>query len=107
MSNARPFAEEPPAWLPGRTRTWSVKAFAARIVVAGLTLFLVSYFAWGCQRWGIPERGRQVEVAPTAAPIRYWTCPMHPQVRRAQKGNCPICFMDLVPVNEPAPEGQR
>ena len=28
-----------------------------------------------------------------------WTCSMHPQIRRNEQGLCPICEMDLVPVN--------
>jgi len=28
-----------------------------------------------------------------------WTCSMHPQIRRPKPGKCPICFMDLIPVN--------
>ncbi|MFH1368473.1 MAG: efflux RND transporter periplasmic adaptor subunit [Elusimicrobiota bacterium] len=30
--------------------------------------------------------------------IVYWTCPMHPQVKEHDPGQCPICSMDLVPV---------
>ncbi len=30
-----------------------------------------------------------------------WTCSMHPQVRQAEPGQCPICGMDLVPVAAP------
>lgn len=26
-----------------------------------------------------------------------WTCSMHPQVRQAEPGSCPICSMDLIP----------
>jgi Cu(I)/Ag(I) efflux system membrane fusion protein len=29
-----------------------------------------------------------------------WTCPMHPQVRSDRPGKCPICNMDLVPLNK-------
>jgi Cu(I)/Ag(I) efflux system membrane fusion protein len=29
-----------------------------------------------------------------------WTCSMHPQVQLEEPGQCPICFMDLVPVAE-------
>lgn len=29
-----------------------------------------------------------------------WTCSMHPQVRKTQKGKCPICAMDLIPVEQ-------
>lgn len=28
-----------------------------------------------------------------------WTCSMHPQVRKTEAGRCPICGMDLIPVN--------
>jgi Cu(I)/Ag(I) efflux system membrane fusion protein len=28
-----------------------------------------------------------------------WTCSMHPQIRLPAPGKCPICFMDLIPVD--------
>ena len=31
--------------------------------------------------------------------IAYYTCPMHPSVKADEAGACPICGMDLVPVN--------
>ena len=34
-----------------------------------------------------------------------WTCAMHPQVRLAEPGDCPICGMDLVPVGGPEVTG--
>ncbi len=33
----------------------------------------------------------------TAAAI--WTCSMHPQIRQDKPGKCPICGMDLIPLN--------
>lgn len=27
-----------------------------------------------------------------------WTCSMHPQIRKDEAGNCPICGMDLIPL---------
>ncbi|MFQ6007750.1 MAG: efflux RND transporter periplasmic adaptor subunit, partial [Candidatus Zixiibacteriota bacterium] len=27
-----------------------------------------------------------------------WTCSMHPQIKLPQPGKCPICFMDLIPL---------
>lgn len=27
-----------------------------------------------------------------------WTCSMHPQIRKNEAGNCPICGMDLIPI---------
>ena len=29
-----------------------------------------------------------------------WTCSMHPQIRQSGPGQCPLCGMDLIPVNE-------
>lgn len=28
-----------------------------------------------------------------------WTCSMHPQIRKNEAGQCPICGMDLIPLN--------
>ncbi|RJE70440.1 efflux RND transporter periplasmic adaptor subunit [Reichenbachiella sp. MSK19-1] len=28
-----------------------------------------------------------------------WTCSMHPQIRQAEPGQCPICGMDLIPID--------
>ena len=39
-----------------------------------------------------------VLAAPTPLPPISWTCLMHPDVVESQKGACPICRMDLVPV---------
>ncbi|MCC7431771.1 efflux RND transporter periplasmic adaptor subunit [bacterium] len=30
--------------------------------------------------------------------IDFWTCSMHPQIKLPEKGLCPICRMDLIPV---------
>lgn len=29
-----------------------------------------------------------------------WTCSMHPQIRLSKPGKCPICFMDLIPLEQ-------
>ena len=35
---------------------------------------------------------------PSGAKDVIYTCPMHPQIRRTEPGNCPICGMTLEPV---------
>jgi len=37
-------------------------------------------------------------AVPADQEVRYWTCSMHPQIKLPKPGQCPICFMDLVPV---------
>lgn len=34
-----------------------------------------------------------------------WTCSMHPQVRRNEPGDCPICGMDLIPLEKDGDSG--
>lgn len=34
-----------------------------------------------------------------------WTCSMHPQIRQNEPGACPICGMDLIPVEDDQNEG--
>jgi Cu(I)/Ag(I) efflux system membrane fusion protein len=80
-------------------------------IVAALLLiaFLVGYMAGGGRRAAAPPSkeahredavSRQVEEAAAT-----WTCSMHPQIRLPEPGQCPICFMDLIPVKENAPTG--
>ncbi|MGV7035032.1 heavy metal translocating P-type ATPase [Methylobacterium symbioticum] len=42
---------------------------------------------------------------PEPAEGAVWTCPMHPQVRRAGPGSCPICGMALEPATPTLEEG--
>src|SRR5579885_95722 len=48
---------------------------------------------------------RPASRAAAAAPGTVWTCPMHPQVRQAKPGSCPICGMALEPVGAAAVQG--
>ena len=36
-----------------------------------------------------------------------YTCPMHPQIRQAAPGNCPVCGMTLEPVKATAEPGEK
>jgi Cu+-exporting ATPase len=60
------------------------------------------YFFCGArcrERFGLePEKFLQArEPAPAAPAGAIYTCPMHPEVRQAGPGNCPICGMALEP----------
>jgi Cu+-exporting ATPase len=43
------------------------------------------------------DQGHGAVPAAAAAPGTVYTCPMHPQIRQPQPGNCPICGMALEP----------
>jgi Cu(I)/Ag(I) efflux system membrane fusion protein len=45
------------------------------------------------------ETGANAHGATTAPVGTVWTCSMHPQIRQPEPGKCPICGMDLIPVN--------
>ncbi len=34
--------------------------------------------------------------------VTWWTCSMHPQIKLPEPGKCPICFMDLIPMDKNA-----
>lgn len=98
-------------------RKWRVRI--ALGVLAGLIALLALGFAF------VPTRVRLLRLAEQAGlwkeaehelvpvrdeqgKIKYWTCTMHPSVRAAGPGKCPICGMDLVPVREqPTAEAQK
>jgi len=36
-----------------------------------------------------------------------WTCSMHPQIKLPESGQCPICFMDLIPLFQTDGDGEE
>lgn len=68
-----------------------------RDVLLGLGLALLAA-ACARQREAPPVDGAVAEHTHSDEDIAYWTCSMHPSVRQAGPGTCPICSMDLVPV---------
>lgn len=50
---------------------------------------------------GVETAEHEHEFVPTeTAEGTIWTCSMHPQVRQNEPGQCPICGMDLIPLEE-------
>ncbi len=48
--------------------------------------------------------GGQATSGPAVQPVAErapttWTCSMHPQIKLPKAGQCPICFMDLIPLD--------
>jgi len=40
------------------------------------------------------------QATPTSTGDQTWTCSMHPQIRQTESGLCPICEMDLIPLEQ-------
>lgn len=68
----------------------SIRHFIVAAVAAG---FVASMTAWAAGAEADAHKPASAEGA-----IQYWTCPMHPDVKKTEAGKCPICSMDLKPV---------
>jgi len=65
---------------------------AAATLVVGL---LIGWFIFGGQKnVAKNEHKHTTEIAGETI----WTCSMHPQIRKNEPGDCPICGMDLIPL---------
>jgi len=47
-----------------------------------------------------PVRVDPHDQATETAKTTIWTCSMHPQIQMEKPGDCPICGMDLIPLNQ-------
>lgn len=65
-----------------------------RVVI--IALFVGLAFIAGYLLNGIIAQPK--ETVSESAGQQSWTCSMHPQIRQPKPGKCPICFMDLIPV---------
>lgn len=68
-----------------------------RIIAAALVLALTFWI--GTRSGGVAAQGGEGhEHAAVEKEATIWTCSMHPQIRMSKPGKCPICFMDLIPL---------
>ena len=78
-----------------------------RLVLAGLALgaaFFLGFLARGAGGGAGDPHAAGDQAAAAAAPT-VWTCSMHPQFQLPAPGECPICFMDLIPLVDDGREG--
>ncbi len=87
-------------------RKYAVWAAAGCLLVAlGLG---GGYFLWappGSGHDGHDHAGQETADGAPAASL--WTCSMHPQIKLPDSGQCPICFMDLIPLAIPDGDERR
>ena len=88
------------------TRFLKPTAWIRALVVPLLILaFVLGYWLRGRGHEPEPTLSRALGgESATSSPMKAqrWTCAMHPSVNATGPGKCPICFMDLVPVEEAA-----
>jgi len=66
------------------------------ISIAAIVLILVIFFSW--LLFFQPEESHEGHMHNTEKLTEVWTCSMHPQIKKNKAGKCPICAMDLVPL---------
>jgi len=76
----------------------NVRAVFGVVLIAVLAFFLGGYLIGGGSEpaGSGPAHGGHGESG-TPSPTA-WTCSMHPQFQLPKQGKCPLCFMDLIPV---------
>lgn len=74
------------------------------IVILALAIGLgAGYFIFGKNQkvsTPIETHNHEAKSVQTSADAEIWTCSMHPQIRQNEAGDCPICGMDLIPLEE-------
>jgi len=63
-----------------------------RKIVVSLILISLGYLVFTLPSCTDPEHDKTIKTGK-------YTCPMHPQIQNNGPGSCPICKMDLVPLN--------
>ncbi len=66
----------------------------AKLILPVIAALLVGFILRGC----FTSSSRQPQASNTQPQATVWTCSMHPQIRLPKPGKCPICFMDLIPL---------
>ncbi len=77
-------------------KKWGLRVLPAALVIFGI--ILGAAFCGGSQVAEVP-RDQADKHDHSDADAAMWTCSMHPQIRQAEPGQCPICGMDLIPVS--------
>ncbi|WP_042368972.1 efflux RND transporter periplasmic adaptor subunit [Bacteroides neonati] len=71
----------------------------AKNKIAQAALFIVIGLLGGWLFFSSPTpEAHNHDVAKASAEKQVWTCSMHPQIRKDEPGDCPICGMDLIPL---------
>ncbi len=62
-------------------------------------------YYWGSRKRPEPS-GLGTSRPATENQAALWTCSMHPQIKLPKPGKCPICFMDLIPLESDGDEDE-
>lgn len=69
-----------------------------KYVLVGLTLVVGFVIGWFLKSPNSNATNSSNHQNITESTDQIWTCSMHPQVRKKEAGDCPICGMELIPL---------
>ena len=78
--------------------------------IKGVWIYIVLIFLTGLfagLMWGGTGQESVVDQVQHTETVTEWTCSMHPQIRQPNPGRCPICSMDLIPVENTSASGNE
>jgi len=62
------------------------------VILLPIALFFAGWW------FALPSQDKDPDKSTSAESSQEWTCSMHPQIRQPNFGLCPICNMDLIPL---------
>ncbi len=68
------------------------------VIIASSALVIGLLLGWLLFGGSSNSKGEALHISDEKETI--WTCSMHPQIRKNEPGDCPICGMDLVPLTD-------
>ena len=82
---------------PGLRRDWAKRATG---LMAAAAIPLTFFFGMWAGAPSQPKAKTSTSAGAKPAKAKVWTCSMHPQIKLPDAGKCPICGMDLIPLEE-------
>lgn len=80
----------------------NIKSILTTLIAIGIGL-IAGYFLFGnktAPAMQMDNHDHEVQAVQTSGETEIWTCSMHPQIRQNEPGECPICGMDLIPLEK-------
>jgi membrane fusion protein, copper/silver efflux system len=76
------------------------------IIIAAAALILGLSGGWLISGgWSGENHEGHDQAEEVSGEAEIWTCSMHPQIRQTEPGDCPICGMELIPLEDEQDEG--
>ena len=69
------------------------------VLIGGLFLGWLLFHPTKAQRANVNQVESREDHDHASGETTIWTCSMHPQIKQDKPGQCPICAMDLIPLN--------